>query len=56
MAGGLVDTKMVMISDAKISPVFRWTWYVISPGKVRRWRSNPMTGEDMADRMGLHLR
>ena len=36
MSGGLVDNKMVMISDEKVSPVFRWTWYVLSPGKVRQ--------------------
>lgn len=36
MAGGLIDSKMVMISDEKQSPVFRWTWYVLSPGKVRQ--------------------
>ncbi len=36
MAGGLVDNKMVMLSDENVSPVFRWTWYVISPGKVRQ--------------------
>ena len=36
MAGSVVDSKMVMISDEKASPVFRWTWYVISPGKVRQ--------------------
>jgi tetratricopeptide (TPR) repeat protein len=36
MAGGLVDDKMVLISDEKQSPVFRWTWYVLAPGKVRQ--------------------
>ena len=36
MSGGLLDNKMVMISDEKVSPVFRWTWYVLSPGKVRQ--------------------
>jgi tetratricopeptide (TPR) repeat protein len=36
MAGSVVDNKMVMVSDEKVSPVFRWTWYVISPGKVRQ--------------------
>ncbi len=36
MAGGVVDNKMVMISDEKVSPIFRWTWYVISLGKVRQ--------------------
>jgi tetratricopeptide (TPR) repeat protein len=36
MAGVLVGNKMVMVSDEKVSPIFRWTWYVISPGKVRQ--------------------
>jgi tetratricopeptide (TPR) repeat protein len=36
MAGNLVDNKMVLVSDEKVSPVFRWTWYVLSPGKVRQ--------------------
>lgn len=36
MSGGLVDNKMVMVSDGKASSVFRWTWYVLSPGKVRQ--------------------
>ena len=36
MAGGLVNNKMVMVSDENVSPIFRWTWYVISPGKVRQ--------------------
>ena len=36
MSGDLVDNKMVLISDEKVSPVFRWTWYVLAPGKVRQ--------------------
>lgn len=36
MAGGVLNNKMVMISDEKASPVFRWTWYVISQNKVRQ--------------------
>jgi tetratricopeptide (TPR) repeat protein len=36
LAGDLIDNKMVLISDVKVSPVFRWTWYVLSPGKVRQ--------------------
>jgi tetratricopeptide (TPR) repeat protein len=36
MAGNLIENKMVLITDEKVSPVFRWTWYVISPGKVRQ--------------------
>jgi hypothetical protein len=42
MAGQLKDGKMVLISDESATPVFRWTWYVISPGHVRQMaeRSN----------------
>jgi tetratricopeptide (TPR) repeat protein len=36
MAGNLVDNKMILVSDEKVSPLFRWTWYVLSPGKVRQ--------------------
>lgn len=36
MGGKLVDGKMVLISDEKQSPVFRWTWYVLGPDKVRQ--------------------
>jgi tetratricopeptide (TPR) repeat protein len=36
IAGSLVDNKMVLISDEKQSPIFRWTWYMLSPGKVRQ--------------------
>jgi tetratricopeptide (TPR) repeat protein len=36
IAGSLVDNKMVLISDEKESPIFRWTWYLLSPGKVRQ--------------------
>jgi hypothetical protein len=36
MAGNLVDGKMVLLTDEKQTPVFRWTWYVLEPGKVRQ--------------------
>ncbi len=36
MAGELKDGKMVLISDENVTPVFRWTWYVTSPGHVRQ--------------------
>lgn len=45
MAGGLVDNKMVMISDEKVLPVFRWTWYVLSPGKVRQMAEQSNDGQ-----------
>jgi len=45
MAGGLIDNKMVMVSDANASPVFRWTWYVISPGKVRQMAEQSNDGQ-----------
>ncbi|MFZ0522325.1 MAG: tetratricopeptide repeat protein [Candidatus Acidiferrales bacterium] len=36
MAGNLVDGKMVLLTDEKQTPVSRWTWYVLEPGKVRQ--------------------
>lgn len=45
MAGNLVDSKMVLISDEKASPVFRWTWYVVSPGKVRQMAEQSNDGQ-----------
>ena len=36
MAGNLTGNKMVLLTDDKVSPIFRWTWYVISPGRVRQ--------------------
>lgn len=34
MAGNLVDGKMVLLTDERQTPVSRWTWYVLEPGKV----------------------
>lgn len=45
MAGNLIDGKMVLISDENVSPVFRWTWYVISPGKVRQMAEQSNDGQ-----------
>ena len=36
MAGELKDNKMVLLSDPAASPVYRWTWYVMSPGHVKQ--------------------
>ena len=36
MAGSLAGGKMVLLTDPSVSPVYRWTWYVVSPGKVRQ--------------------
>lgn len=45
MAGNLVEGKMVLISDESQSPVFRWTWYVLEPGKVRQMAEQSSDGE-----------
>jgi len=45
MSGSLVDGKIVLISDEKASPVFRWTWYVLSPGKVRQMAEQSNDGQ-----------
>jgi hypothetical protein len=45
MAGNLVGEKMVLITDTAISPVSRWTWYVVSPGKVRQMAEQSTDGQ-----------
>ena len=45
MAGNLKDNRMVLLSDEKKSPVFRWTWYVLSPGRVRQMAERSDDGE-----------
>ena len=45
MSGSLKDNRMVLLSDEKASPVFRWTWYVISPGRVRQMAERSDDGE-----------
>lgn len=45
MAGNLADNKMVLLTDEKVSPIFRWTWYVISPGKVRQMAEQSDDGQ-----------
>jgi hypothetical protein len=45
MAGDLVDGKMVLITDETKSPVSRWTWYVLEPGKVRQMAERSTDGE-----------
>ncbi|MEO8133531.1 MAG: tetratricopeptide repeat protein [Betaproteobacteria bacterium] len=36
MAGEFKDGKMVLVTDEKVTPVSRWTWYVVEPGRVRQ--------------------
>jgi len=36
LSGGLVDGKMVMLTDPKQSPLNRWSWYTLPGGKVRQ--------------------
>ncbi len=36
MAGALQDGKMVMLTDDTNNTLSRWTWYVMSPGKVKQ--------------------
>jgi tetratricopeptide (TPR) repeat protein len=45
MAGGLADGKMVLLTDVDASgKQQRWTWYVISPGKVRQMAEQTTDG------------
>ena len=36
MSGDLEDAKMVLRTDPGTTPLSRWTWSVIGPGKVRQ--------------------
>jgi len=45
MSGEFRDNKVVLITDEKASPVFRWTWYVIAPGRVRQMAEQSNDGE-----------
>ena len=44
MAGGLVDGKMVLLTDPTQPSLSRWTWYVISSGKVRQMAEQSTDG------------
>lgn len=45
IAGDSVDGKMVLVSDERQSPISRWTWYVMGPGKVRQMAEQSTDGE-----------
>lgn len=36
MSGYFENGKMILLTDPKIKPLDRWTWYQTSPGKVRQ--------------------
>jgi tetratricopeptide (TPR) repeat protein len=36
MAGNLTGGKMILLTNEKASPVFRWTWYTLAPDHVRQ--------------------
>jgi len=44
MAGNFVGGKMVLLTDEKQKPLFRWTWYELSPGKVRQMSERSTDG------------
>lgn len=45
MAGNLIDGKMVLLTDEKTSPVFRWTWAKLGPGRVQQKGEQSTDGE-----------
>jgi hypothetical protein len=45
MSGDFIDGKMVLLSDEKKTPVFRWTWYVLGPGRVRQMAEKSDDGQ-----------
>ena len=45
LTGEFKDNKMVMLTDPAASPVFRWTWYVISPQHVKQMAEQSTDGQ-----------
>ena len=45
MSGELKDGRMVLITDEKVSPVSRWTWYAIPPDEVRQMAEQSTDGQ-----------
>lgn len=45
MAGNLIAGRMVLLTDEKQLPLFRWTWYVLGPGKVRQMAEKSSDGQ-----------
>jgi hypothetical protein len=45
MAGNLVAGRMVLLTDETQTPVFRWTWYPLEPGKVRQMAEQSSDGQ-----------
>ncbi len=44
MSGGLQDGRMILLTDEHDSPLSRWTWYVVSPGRVRQMAEQSKDG------------
>jgi len=45
MAGELKDGRMVLMTDDRVSPVSRWTWYAITPDRVRQMAEQSTDGQ-----------
>jgi len=45
MEGNLIGSKMILVTDPSVSPVSRWTWYVVAPGKVRQMAEQSTDGQ-----------
>jgi tetratricopeptide (TPR) repeat protein len=45
MAGNFVDGKMVLLTDEKATPVFRWAWYPLAPDRVRQMAEQSLDGQ-----------
>lgn len=44
MAGIFENGKMVLLTDQKIVPLSRWTWYLLAPEKVRQMAEKSSDG------------
>jgi tetratricopeptide (TPR) repeat protein len=45
MAGNVTDGKMVLLTDEKSTPLYRWTWYTLAPDHVRQMAEQTSDGQ-----------
>jgi len=45
MAGNFTGGKMVLLTDDKSTPLFRWTWYTLAPDRVRQMAEQSSDGQ-----------
>ena len=45
MAGNLTSGKMVLLTEEKSTPLYRWSWYTLAPDRVRQMAEQSSDGQ-----------